>query len=792
MINLFHDETGRKKFFTGITGKITFTLLALIVSFSNTGCGDDDKSVVPVTSDKEIVIIDLLLPQWADDTITEWASMVIEWTDESAPPMIIQKGLEEWWALGGTQQITKAQLREKCLLPYINGLWTDTEALLRTPEMIGQAAVDKLILPPEGMKGWPVYYPPMHGFVAEIISENNQGSGIDLVVKPLPAEKPIAGSTEGNKLYDNLGLLYLPNAYVVPGGTFNEMYGWDSFFIIIGLLNSAGYLYENMENDPLVWDAKNNTFRTATLDDVKILFNIAKGMADNHIYEISFYGGYILNANRSYYLTRSQPPLFIREVLAIYAFQKTYGKEIGLDYRETLSKYFGAVTPEFPAPVDFDEWMEREVIPAAVVYYNYWTHPELVYTSWDPHTSAASKKNPRVVTLEENGSASSAGEEKTLFQAYCFHTGGVGPAPEVVRSTQPQNRALYDDAALFFQEFPGENPIDPVTGNGMFWDKSSPYYAQLTEKFYAADRAIRASGYDLSGRYGAQGQHALDYAPVSLNTLLFQMGLDLKKLLEDYGCYGMTPAGIAQLISDIDSRTMQGKYVINNLMWAESGPNGFFSDVRIGKEGSAPEHTYPYGTMFYPLWADGLIEETERVEELLATASASQPISQDQVFSLKSGGETEMLWIYDNPGEICSISEPDMTLQCIKAINQSFIFPKSGMVHPENFGIPTSLVLTGNQWDNPFSWAPVQFFAARGLKNWDTKVNTDQLLYQVLTGWTGAAEAFFVKTGTLIEKYVSTDPLQDPRASKGYQEAQIGFGWTNGVYLEAFLMLQML
>lgn len=110
-----------------------------------------------------------------------------------------------------------------------------------------------------------------------------------------------------------------------------------------------------------------------------------------------------------------------------------------------------------------------------------------------------------------------------------------------------------------------------------------------------------------------------------------------------------------------------------------------------------------------------------------------------------------ILWIYDNPGEICSISEPDMTLQCVKAFKQAFISPKIGMVHPENFGIPTSLVLTGNQWDNPFSWAPVQFFAARGLKNWDTKVNTDQLIYQVLTGWTGAAEAFFAKTGTLIE-----------------------------------------
>src|ERR1700719_142306 len=33
------------------------------------------------------------------------------------------------------------------------------------------------------------------------------------------------------------GLLYLPNRYVVPGGRFNEMYGWDSYFIILGLVD---------------------------------------------------------------------------------------------------------------------------------------------------------------------------------------------------------------------------------------------------------------------------------------------------------------------------------------------------------------------------------------------------------------------------------------------------------------------------------------------------------------------------------------------------------------------------
>ena len=35
------------------------------------------------------------------------------------------------------------------------------------------------------------------------------------------------------------GLLYLPNKYVVPGGRFNEMYGWDSYFIIRGLLHAG-------------------------------------------------------------------------------------------------------------------------------------------------------------------------------------------------------------------------------------------------------------------------------------------------------------------------------------------------------------------------------------------------------------------------------------------------------------------------------------------------------------------------------------------------------------------------
>jgi alpha,alpha-trehalase len=73
--------------------------------------------------------------------------------------------------------------------------------------------------------------------------------------------------------------------FVVPGGRFNEMYGWDSYFEGVGLL-------------------------------VDGRIDLAKAMVDNFVYQINHYGK-ILNANRSYYLTRTQPPFmssFVREV----------------------------------------------------------------------------------------------------------------------------------------------------------------------------------------------------------------------------------------------------------------------------------------------------------------------------------------------------------------------------------------------------------------------------------------------------------------------------------------------
>ncbi|KAI5191314.1 alpha,alpha-trehalase [Nematocida minor] len=77
-----------------------------------------------------------------------------------------------------------------------------------------------------------------------------------------------------------------PCPFYVPGGRFNEMYGWDSYFIAKGLIMS-GQLAE------------------------------AFCIAENLRYQIEAYGK-ILNANRTYYLFRGNPPLFSTLVLELF------------------------------------------------------------------------------------------------------------------------------------------------------------------------------------------------------------------------------------------------------------------------------------------------------------------------------------------------------------------------------------------------------------------------------------------------------------------------------------------
>lgn len=157
------------------------------------------------------------------------------------------------------------------------------------------------------------------------------------------------------------GLLYLPGKYVVPGGRFNELHGWDAHFITLGLL------------------------RSGRLD-------LARSMVDQQLYQVEHYGT-ILNANRTYFLTRSHPPFLGRTVLAVYE-----------------------------ATGDM-EWL-RHALPLVEKYYYYWNVP--------PH------------------------EVPSLGLArYCDL--GEGPAPEVESSEKDEyGLTHYDRVAIWMREQPPE------------------------------------------------------------------------------------------------------------------------------------------------------------------------------------------------------------------------------------------------------------------------------------------------------------------------------------------------
>lgn len=94
----------------------------------------------------------------------------------------------------------------------------------------------------------------------------------------------------------NGSLIPLPNAYVVPGGRFREVYYWDSYFTMLGLQVSGR------------WD-------------------LIEGMVNNFSYLINS-RGFIPNGNRTYYEGRSQPPFFalMVELLAQHKGEKIYAQ----------------------------------------------------------------------------------------------------------------------------------------------------------------------------------------------------------------------------------------------------------------------------------------------------------------------------------------------------------------------------------------------------------------------------------------------------------------------------------
>ncbi|MFA5161012.1 MAG: alpha,alpha-trehalase TreA [Elusimicrobiales bacterium] len=92
-------------------------------------------------------------------------------------------------------------------------------------------------------------------------------------------------------------------------------------------------------------------------------------------------------------------------------------------------------------------------------------------------------------------------------------------------------------------------------------------------------------------------------------------------------------------------------------------------------------------------------------------------------------------------------------------------------------GVVTSLAETGQQWDLPNGWPPLQWITVTGLLNYNQK----EPAYAIARRWTEVNEHVFLRTGKMMEKYNVVNTALE--AGGGEYPGQDGFGWTNGVYL---------
>lgn len=91
-------------------------------------------------------------------------------------------------------------------------------------------------------------------------------------------------------------------------------------------------------------------------------------------------------------------------------------------------------------------------------------------------------------------------------------------------------------------------------------------------------------------------------------------------------------------------------------------------------------------------------------------------------------------------------------------------------------GLPTTLIETGQQWDLPNGWAPLQWLAIKGLERY----GHDRLAGKIRKCWLDMNEDVYQRTGKMVEKYNVMDASQE--GGGGEYPLQDGFGWSNGVF----------
>jgi alpha,alpha-trehalase len=114
------------------------------------------------------------------------------------------------------------------------------------------------------------------------------------------------------------------------------------------------------------------------------------------------------------------------------------------------------------------------------------------------------------------------------------------------------------------------------------------------------------------------------------------------------------------------------------------------------------------------------------------------------------------------------MASPEQGARVLDYVEKNFLKPG---------GLVTTNFNTGQQWDAPNGWAPLQWIGFQAMLRYGRK----DLAKTLAERWTYLNESVFDRTGKMMEKYNVEDLSLE--AGGGEYPVQDGFGWTNGVYL---------
>ena len=134
----------------------------------------------------------------------------------------------------------------------------------------------------------------------------------------------------------------------------------------------------------------------------------------------------------------------------------------------------------------------------------------------------------------------------------------------------------------------------------------------------------------------------------------------------------------------------------------------------------------------------------------------------------KSGSFTGYLTLAGMYPLFCGLASEDHAAAVAAKLESEFLAPG---------GLRTSLSRTGQQWDAPNGWPPLQWMAYAGLRDYEF----DRLAATIRERWMDNNERVYANVSKMVEKYNVEDITL--AAGGGEYPVQDGFGWSNGVYL---------